>query len=122
MRLVLLKGKIHRATITQADLNYEGSCTIDADLLERAGIVPYEQIDIYNVANGERLTTYAIAGPAGSGIVCLNGAAAHKGKVGQKVIICAYVHMGPKRARDWTPRVVHVDADNRPVAAGGKGG
>jgi aspartate 1-decarboxylase len=111
----MLRGKIHRATVTGADLHYEGSVTIDADLLERADIIPFEQVDIWNVTNGERFTTYALAGQRGSGVVCINGAAAHKARKGDLVIIAAFAPMGEEEARTWMPRCVFVDARNRPV-------
>ena len=112
----LLRGKIHRATVTGADLDYEGSATIDTDLLEAADILPYERIDIWNVTNGERFSTYAIEGQAGSGVVCINGAAAHKVSRGDLVIIAAFTQLSDAEARAWKPRCVFVDAHNRPVA------
>ncbi len=111
----MLRGKIHRATVTGADLHYEGSVTIDAELLERADILPYERVDIWNVTNGERFSTYALAGRRGSGVVCINGAAAHKAKQGHLVIIAAFALASEAEARDWEPRCVFVDAQNRPV-------
>ena len=111
----MLRGKIHRATVTGADLHYEGSVTIDADLLERADIMPYEQVDIWNVTNGERFQTYALAGQRGSGVVCINGAAAHKARVGDLVIIASFGMMSDAEARTWTPRCVFVDGHNRPL-------
>jgi aspartate 1-decarboxylase len=111
----MFRGKIHRATVTGADLHYEGSVTIDVDLLERADILPYERVDIWNVTNGERFQTYALAGHRGSGVVCINGAAAHKAKKGDLVIIASFGQMTDKEARKWTPRCVFVDAQNRPV-------
>ncbi len=111
----MLRSKIHRATVTGADLHYEGSVTIDVELLERADIIPYQQVDIWNVTNGERFQTYALAGRRGSGVVCINGAAAHKAKTGDLVIIAGFGVMTEEEARDWTPRCVFVDAQNRPV-------
>jgi aspartate 1-decarboxylase len=111
----MLRGKIHRATVTGADLHYEGSVTIDVDLLERADIIPYEQVDIWNVTNGERFTTYALAGQRGSGVVCINGAAAHKARRGDLVIIAAFAQVSEEAARSWVPHCVFVDARNRPV-------
>ena len=111
----MLRGKIHRATVTGADLHYEGSVTIDVDLLERADIIPYEQVDIWNVTNGERFSTYALAGQRGSGVVCINGAAAHKAKRGDLVIIAAFALASEAEARDWIPRCVFVDQQNHPV-------
>jgi aspartate 1-decarboxylase len=111
----MLRGKIHRATVTGAELHYEGSVTIDAELMARADILPYEQVDIWNVTNGERFTTYAIEGQPGSGVVCINGAAAHKASRGDLVIIACFGHMPENEARKWTPRCVFVDEHNRPV-------
>jgi aspartate 1-decarboxylase len=111
----MLRGKIHRATVTGADLHYEGSVTIDAELLDRADILPYQQVDIWNVTNGERFQTYALAGQRGSGVVCINGAAAHKAKTGDLVIIASFGMMTEDEARTWRPRCVFVDAQNRPV-------
>jgi aspartate 1-decarboxylase len=111
----MLRGKIHRATVTGADLHYEGSVTIDADLLERADILPYERVDIWNVTNGERFSTYALAGQSGSGVVCINGAAAHKARKGDLVIIAAFATVSEAEARDWEPHCVFVDAHNHPI-------
>ncbi|HVM96428.1 MAG TPA: aspartate 1-decarboxylase [Candidatus Acidoferrales bacterium] len=111
----MLRGKIHRATVTGADLHYEGSVTIDEDLLEMADILQYERVDIWNVTNGERFSTYAITGQRGSGVVCINGAAAHKVSKGHLVIIAAFATVGEAEARDWRPRCVFVDERNRPV-------
>lgn len=111
----MLRGKIHRATVTGADLHYEGSVTIDPELLERSDIIPYQQVDIWNVTNGERFTTYALAGQRGSGVVCINGAAAHKARVGDLVIIASFGSMTEEEAHTWVPRCVFVDAQNRPV-------
>lgn len=111
----LLRGKIHRATVTGADLHYEGSATIDSELLAAADILPYEQVDIWNVTNGERFTTYVIEGQPGSGVVCINGAAAHKANKGDLVIIAAFTQLSDQEARTWEPKAVFVDARNRPV-------
>ena len=116
MQLTLLKGKIHRATVTQCDLNYEGSISVDAALLERAGILAHEQVDVLNINNGERFTTYAIAAPAGSGTIGINGAAARLAQKGDLVIIVAYARMDEAEAKSFTPRVLLVDANNRPQA------
>ncbi len=113
MMRCMLKGKIHRATVTGADLHYEGSVTIDRVLMEAADILPYEEVRIYNVSNGERLETYAIPGDAHSGVICLNGAAAHKVAVGDIVIIACYGLADASEARNWKPRPVYVDAANR---------
>ena len=113
MEITLLKSKIHRAVVTQADLDYVGSITIDSALMEAAGIVEYERVEIADVDNGNRLATYVIAGEAGSGIVCLNGAAAHCVTVGDKVIIMAYAEVTPEEAKRHKPQVVFVDDNNR---------
>jgi aspartate 1-decarboxylase len=114
MQLTLLKGKVHRATVTQCDLHYEGSISVDASLLERAGILVHEQVDVLNINNGERFTTYAIAAPAGSGTIGVNGAAARLAQKGDLVIIVAYARMEEADAKSFQPRVVLVDAANRP--------
>ena len=113
MRRTLLKSKIHRATVTEANLDYEGSVTIDAALMEAADIVEHEQVQIYDVTNGARLTTYAIPGPAGSGTVCINGAAAHLVQAGDLVILATYAEFDEADVRRHRPRVVFVDAENR---------
>lgn len=115
MQLTLLKGKIHRAVVTQCDLNYEGSISVDALLMERAGILPHEQVDVLNINNGGRFTTYAIPAPAGSGMVGINGAAARLAQKGDLVIIIAYARMEEMEAKSFQPRVVLVDAANRPL-------
>ncbi len=114
MQLTLLKGKIHRAAVTQCDLHYEGSISVDATLMERAGILPHEQVDVLNINNGERFTTYAIPAPAGSGTIGVNGAAARLAQKGDLVIIIAYARMDEAQAKSFQPRVVLVDAANRP--------
>ena len=116
MLLTLLKAKIHRATVTQCDLNYEGSISVDANLLERSGILPHEQVDVLNINNGERFTTYAIPAPAGSGTIGINGAAARLAQKGDLVIIVAYARMEEAEAKSFSPRVLLVDASNRPLA------
>jgi len=116
MQLTLLKGKIHRATVTQCDLNYEGSISVDAALMERSGILPNEQVDVLNINNGERFTTYAIPAPAGSGTIGVNGAAARLAQKGDLVIIVAYARMEEAEAKIFTPRVLLVDGKNRPQA------
>lgn len=118
MILTMLKGKIHRATVTEADLNYTGSIGVDADLLKAAGIIEFEQVDVYNLTNGERFTTYAILAPAGSGEITINGAAAHKAQPGHQVIIAAYVRMEEAEAKAHTPRLVFVDEENREMGVG----
>ncbi|WP_019021349.1 MULTISPECIES: aspartate 1-decarboxylase [unclassified Thioalkalivibrio] len=112
MLVTMLKGKLHKARVTHCELEYEGSCAIDTRLLEASGILPFEQIQIYNVDNGERFTTYAIEAEAGSGVVSVNGAAAHKASVGDRVIICAYGQLDAAEAREFTPDLVYLDADN----------
>ena len=116
MQLTLLKGKIHRATVTQCDLNYEGSISIDAALMERSGILPHEQVDVLNINNGERFTTYAIPAPAGSGTIGVNGAAARLAQKGDLVIIVAYARMEEAEAKSFSPRILLVDGKNRPLA------
>jgi aspartate 1-decarboxylase len=108
----MLKSKIHRATVTEANVEYEGSVTIDKDLLERADIVPYEQVDIWNCTNGNRLTTYAIEGERGSGAICINGAAAHLMKPGDVVIIASWTDVPHEHAQRFSARRVFVDSQN----------
>lgn len=108
----MLHAKIHRATVTEARLDYVGSITVDEDLLEAAGIAEYEYVQIANVTNGKRLTTYTIAGERGSGIICLNGAAAHKAQLGDKVIIMAYADYTEEELKEHKPNVVFVNDDN----------
>ena len=115
MELTLLKAKIHRATVTQADLDYVGSITIDSNLLAESGIMEYEMVAIADIDNGSRFETYAIAGEAGSGIICLNGAAARCVNVGDKVIIMAYAQMTPDEAKSHKPTVLFVDDSNKIV-------
>ena len=111
----MLRSKIHRATVTGADLHYEGSVTIDAELLARADILPHEEVEVWNVSNGERFRTYALPGQRGSGVLCINGAAAHKARPGDLVIVASFGWMSEAEARQWVPRIVFVDARNRPV-------
>lgn len=113
MRRILLKSKIHRATVTEADLHYAGSVTIDRDLLEAADIVDHEQVEIYNITNGSRLTTYAINGEAGSGTICINGAAAHLAHRGDLVIIASYADYDEREVASHQPKIVLVDRQNR---------
>ena len=115
MMLNMLKGKIHRATVVQAELDYVGSITVDEDLMEAAGILEYEKVTVADVNNGNRLETYVIAGDRGSGMICLNGAAAHYVEVGDKVIIMCYAQMDEAEARAFQPHVVFVDDENRPA-------
>jgi aspartate 1-decarboxylase len=109
----MLKSKIHRATVTDADVNYEGSITIDPVLMEAADILPFEQVDVVNVNNGARLTTYAIGGTRGAGELAINGAAARLVNVGDTVIILSYQETDDEAARSHQPRLVYVDAENR---------
>ncbi len=115
MQLTLLKGKLHRATVTHANLDYMGSVAIDENLIAAAGFLIHEQVDIYNITNGERFTTYVIAAPAGSGTIGIQGAAAHKAKTGDKVIIASYAGMSEDEALAWKPYVVLLDDQNRPM-------
>ncbi len=115
MQLELLKCKIHRATVTDANLNYQGSITIARDLMDAAGLLPYEKVSVLDVNNGSRLDTYVIEGPAKSGVVCLNGAAARLVQPGDLVIIVAYATMSPEEAKTWQPTVVHVNEKNEIV-------
>jgi len=113
MLLNMFKGKIHRATVTEANLNYVGSITIDAELLKASGIIPGERVQIVNNNNGARLETYVIKGEPGSGVICLNGAAARLVQPGDNVIIIAYAMMTPEEAENFEPMVVFVDEDNK---------
>lgn len=114
MMLTLLKCKIHRATVTASDLNYMGSITIDPDLLEAAGILQHEQVDVLNISNGARFTTYAITSERrGSGDIIINGAAARLVQKGDLVIICAFAHMTPEEAKTHSPRVIFVNETNK---------
>lgn len=113
MRLNVFKSKIHRATVTHADLEYEGSVTVDSDLLDAAEILPYEAVHIWNVTRGSRLMTYALPGPRGSGAICVNGAAAHLNKPGDLVILATFAEMSREEAQQYRPIVVRVDAQNR---------
>lgn len=113
MLLTLLKGKIHRAVVTQAELEYVGSITIDEQLMEAAGIQEYERVQVVDLDNGQRLETYAIAGERKSGVICLNGAAARLVQPGDRVIIMAYALMQPEEVRTFRPKVVFVDSSNR---------
>lgn len=113
MKLTMLKAKIHRATVTRAHLDYEGSVTVDRTLLEASGIHPYERVEIYNVTRGTRLATYAIEGEAGSGAIEINGAAAHLAGPGDLVILAAYCEMAPEEVPLHRPKLVFVDGRNR---------
>ena len=113
MQRFMLKSKIHRATVTDADLHYEGSISIDEQLMEAADIFPYEKVDIYNVSNGERFSTYVLPGPRDSGTFCLNGAAARKVARGDLIIIASYVMVDEAEAANWVPKCILVDEKNR---------
>ena len=115
MNLEMLHGKIHRANVTQAELNYVGSITVDTELLEAAGIYEYQKVQIVDIDNGQRFETYTIAGESGSGTVCLNGAAARCVSVGDKIIIMSYAVCDEKEAKQHKPKVVFVDENNRAV-------
>ena len=106
MFIEVLKSKIHRVTMTEADLDYIGSITIDEDLLEASGIIENQKVEIYNITNGERFATYAIRGERGTGVIGINGAAAHKARVGDLIIIAAYAQMTPEEAAAWHPTVI----------------
>lgn len=113
MHAIMLKAKLHRAVVTHSVLDYEGSCAIDGEWLDLAGIREYEQIQIYNVDNGERFTTYAIRAEDHSGIISVNGAAAHKANPGDRIIICTYAILSQQEAAVFRPTLVYLDADNR---------
>lgn len=113
MTVTLLKAKLHRIRVTEAKLDYTGSLTIDEDLMDAVGILNYEKLLVANVNNGERFETYAIRGPRGSGVCCLNGAAAHKGKVGDKLIVMTWAQMSEDESRLFTPKIGVLDENNR---------
>ncbi len=115
MQLTLFRSKIHRATVTMADLNYEGSISIDSDLLNASGILVHEKVDVLNINNGERFTTYVIPAKAGSGAIQVNGAAARLVQVGDSVIIISYASMSEEEAKKFEPKVVLVDLKNRVI-------
>lgn len=112
MQRIMFKSKIHRATITQAELHYEGSLTIDLDLMDAADLLPYEKVAIVNINNGERLETYVIPGERGSKTICMNGAAARKGVIGDRIIIISYATMSQEEAREYAPTIVLVNEHN----------
>jgi len=116
MQLTMMKAKLHRAVVTQADLHYEGSISIDADLLEAAGILANEQVDVLNINNGERFTTYAITAPRGSKVFGINGAAARLAQPGDRIIVVSYAMMDAEAAKNWDPAVVLLDEANDVVA------
>jgi len=113
MKKSFLSSKIHKATITDSQIDYEGSCAIDISLLNAAGISVHEKIDIYNITNGERFTTYAIKGKAETGNISINGACCHKASIGDKIIICTYVDIDSKEIKNHKPKVIHVDGENK---------
>ena len=113
MHLTMLKAKLHQARVTHSELEYEGSCAIDGHLLDTAGIHEYEQIQIYNLANGERFVTYAIRAQDNTGIISVNGAAAHKANPGDRVIICSYAQLDQKELITFKPRLVYLDENNQ---------
>lgn len=118
MLRTMFKSKIHRATVTHAELHYVGSLTVDQDLLDAADLLPGEQVSVVDIANGNRFETYLIPGERGSGVIGVNGAAAHLASVGDLVIVMSYAQLDDEEARRFVPTVVHVDADNRIVALG----
>jgi aspartate 1-decarboxylase len=115
MIITLMRSKIHNATVTEADLKYQGSISIDADLLQESGILPFEQVDVLNINNGERFTTYAIKAKAGSREIKINGAAARKAQIGDKVIIIAYAGLSLEESKNFTPKTIIVDQNNKPI-------
>ncbi len=108
-----LNGKIHKATVTNSRIEYEGSCEIDISLLNACGIKPFEKIDIYNITNGERLSTYAIPGKAESGVICVNGAACHKISIKDQIIICSYIELHAEEIINHKPTIIYVDSENK---------
>ncbi|MDX1671740.1 MAG: aspartate 1-decarboxylase [Balneolaceae bacterium] len=114
MKLTMFKSKLHQMKVTESNLHYEGSITIDQELLDKAGILPYEKVQVLNITNGSRLETYTIAGEKGSRVCCLNGAAARLTEVGDRIIVIAYAEMTPEEARNHKPKVVIVDENNEP--------
>jgi aspartate 1-decarboxylase len=117
MLVSVLKSKIHRATITEADLEYVGSLTVDRDLMDASGLLPFEEVLVANISNGERFTTYVIEGERGSGVMGLNGAAARKGRLGDLIIVMAFARMEEQEAASFKPAIVIVDKDNKPTSA-----
>jgi len=117
MQLTMMKAKLHRASVTQADLHYEGSISIDSDLLDASGILPNEQVDVLNINTGARFTTYAIPAPRGSRIFGINGAAARLAQVGDRIIVVAYAQMAAETARQFVPNVVLLDENNQIMGA-----
>ena len=120
MQLTMLKSKLHRACVTHAELDYEGSCAIDIALMRQANILPYEQLHIYNVTNGERFITYAIEAEEGSRIISVNGAAAHKANPKDRIIICTYTTLDQQEAKNFKPSLVYLDENNLVTSTGEK--
>ena len=116
MQVFLLRGKIHRATVTDANVDYEGSMTVDQDLMDQVGLYPFEKVLVSNMANGARFETYLIPGRRGAGEIILNGATAHLGKVGDRLTVMAYTVVSEGEAKNWKPRVIVVDEKNRVIA------
>lgn len=116
--ITMLKSKLHRGKVTEANLHYEGSITVDEDLLDASGILVYEQVDVLNINNGARFTTYAIAGPRGSGQICVNGAAARLVQKGDLVIICTYTQIEQANARNFAPKIILLDDQNKVMPHG----
>lgn len=114
MKVTMFKSKLHQMVVTEANLMYEGSITIDQDLLDQAQLLPYEKVQVLNITNGQRLETYTIPGERGSRVCCLNGAAARLNQIGDRIIVIAYAEMTPEEAKNHTPRVVVVDEHNNP--------
>ncbi|MDZ7692463.1 MAG: aspartate 1-decarboxylase [Balneolaceae bacterium] len=114
MNITMFKSKLHQMKVTESNLHYEGSITIDQELLEKAGILPYEKVQVLNITNGSRLETYTISGEPGSRVCCLNGAAARLTQVGDRIIVIAYAEMTPEEAKEHKPKVVIVDENNEP--------
>jgi aspartate 1-decarboxylase len=113
MQRFMLKSKLHRAVVTDADLHYQGSISVDENLMDAADLIPHEKVDIYNISNGERFSTYVIPGGRDSGTICLNGAAARKASRGDLIIIASYVAVDDGEAKGWSPKCVLLDADNK---------
>lgn len=120
MKLKMFKSKLHQMKVTEANLHYEGSITIDPELLEAANILPYEKVQVLNITNGKRMETYTIEGERGSRVCCLNGAAARLTEIGDRIIVIAYAEMTPEEAKNHTPRVVVVDENNDPKTVTGE--
>lgn len=120
MKVTMFKSKLHQLKVTESNLHYEGSITIDRDLLDKAGILPYEKVQVLNITNGSRLETYTIPGEKGSRVCCLNGAAARLTQVGDRIIVISYAEMSPEEARQHKPKIVVVDENNEPKSVLGE--